>query len=79
MGRWLWCWVYISGIPVSDYSCVIRRVGKGGAVRACSSCGSYLKGVCWLHGVVVRGTTLGRECFKARRGGVQQGGKEGKA
>jgi hypothetical protein len=31
-----------------------------------------------IRRVGVRGTTLGRECFQARRGGEGPGGKEGK-
>jgi len=34
--------------------------------NACMDCVSYIKGACWLHGVKVRGATLGRRCFKAK-------------
>ena len=33
---------------------------------ACIACASYIKGVCWMHGVKVRGSTAGRMCFRAK-------------
>jgi hypothetical protein len=35
-------------------------------VNACRYCASYCTETCWLHGVKVKGTILGRPCFRAR-------------
>jgi hypothetical protein len=44
--------------------------------NACMDCVSYIKGACWLHGVKVRGTTLGRQCFEAKANVVLSGNGE---
>ena len=72
------CAVALNGRHECSCGAKVSTPDPAPEVRACSSCVSYIAGSCWLHGVGVRGTTLGRECFQARRGGVQQGGKEGK-
>jgi len=44
--------------------------------NACMDCGDYIKGACGLHGVPVRGTTLGRQCFKAKPHDTLHGSSE---
>jgi hypothetical protein len=39
---------------------------EGPEFKPCMDCISYRNGVCWLHGVKVRGTTLDRACFKPK-------------
>ena len=63
------CAVALNGRHECSCGATVSTPAPAPAVRACSSCVSYIAGSCWLHGVVVRGTTLGRECFQARRGG----------